>query len=161
MVGRIETNRLNLNLQSIDIQEFCRTIADEVSIAYKNSHEIKIKSGISKDTIESDPKILRYILTNLLSNAVKYSPNAKVVLLNLDIEDNKLSIKVTDYGIGILPQDQKYVFDPFFRGKNVEKIQGTGYGLSILKGCVETLKGSVHLDSTPGKGSTFKVNIPV
>jgi signal transduction histidine kinase len=85
----------------------------------------------------------------------------KVVLLNLESEDGELSIQVTDYGIGILPQDQKYVFDPFFRGKNVEKIQGTGYGLSILKGCVETLKGSIFLDSTPGKGSTFKIRIPI
>jgi signal transduction histidine kinase len=161
MVGRIETNRLNLNIQNIDIEEFCRTIADEVIIAYKNSHDIKIKTGISKNNIESDPKILRYILTNLLSNAVKYSPNGKVVLLNLESEDGELSIQVTDYGIGILPQDQKYVFDPFFRGKNVEKIQGTGYGLSILKGCVETLKGSIFLDSTPGKGSTFKIRIPI
>jgi signal transduction histidine kinase/Tfp pilus assembly protein PilF len=161
MVGRIETNRLNLNIQSIELTKFCRNLADEVSTAYRNSHEIKIKTEMNTDNLETDPKLLRYILTNLLSNAVKYSPNGKIVLVTLQKDDSELTIKVTDYGIGILPQDQKYIFDPFFRGKNVENIQGTGYGLAILKGCVETLKGSIHLDSTPGRGSTFSVKIPM
>ncbi len=161
MVGRIETNRVNINNQQIDIEEFCKTISDEVSLAYKNTHNIKIKTNLKQREIVTDPKLLRYILTNLLSNAVKYSPSAEVVLMTLDNTDNKLTIKVTDYGIGILPQDKKYVFDPFFRGKNVESIQGTGYGLSILKGCVETLQGNIELHSTPGKGSTFGVVIPL
>mgnify|MGYP006293016035 FL=1 len=160
MVGRIETNRVNLNEQDINIIEFSESISEEVIVAYKNSHKIKIKTDLNDPEIYTDPKLLRYILTNLLSNAIKYSPDSKAVVLSLEDFNNKLSIKVTDYGIGILPQDQKYIFDPFFRGKNVEKIPGTGYGLSILKGCVETLKGNIKLDSTPGKGSTFEVIIP-
>ena len=161
LVGRIETGRVNLNTQRMDIIEFAETIADEVTIAYKKTHEIKIKADLNNKEINADPKLLRYILTNLLSNAVKYSPSAKIVLLELIDFNDKFSIKVTDYGIGIIGKDQKYVFDPFFRGKNVEKIPGTGYGLSILKGCVDTLNGSIRLDSTPGMGSTFEVIIPM
>ncbi|MEG4326770.1 ATP-binding protein, partial [Microcoleus sp. herbarium5] len=108
-----------------------------------------------------DPKLLRHILTNLLSNAVKYSPLDSHIYFELNCQNNQeVTFKIKDAGIGIPLEDQEELFESYYRAKNVGKIPGTGLGLSIVKQCVELHRGQIEFSSEIGLGTTFIVRIP-
>lgn len=108
-----------------------------------------------------DQEILRNILINLLSNAIKYSPEGKDIELSSHISGSDIIITVKDEGIGIPSSDQKFLFQRFFRAKNVNTIQGTGLGLSIVKSYLELIGGTISFTSTENKGATFEINFPL
>ena len=102
-------------------------------------------------------------LTNLLSNAIKYSPDNGEIKVNLTKVDNNAEITVTDQGCGIAPENQKKIFDRFFRVENnIHTIKGTGLGLHLVKQTVEKYhNGKVFVHSDLGKGSTFGIVLPI
>jgi len=101
-------------------------------------------------------------LHNLLINAVKYNIQDPEVILEVNCDD-RLRISVTDNGIGIGREDQKHIFDKFYRVStgNVHKVKGLGLGLFYVKQIVEAHGGSIEVSSRPGKGSTFTIILPV
>jgi two-component system phosphate regulon sensor histidine kinase PhoR len=105
---------------------------------------------------------LTVALHNLLINAVKYNTQDPEVLLEVSCDD-RLRISVTDNGIGIGKEDQKHIFDKFYRVStgNVHKVKGLGLGLFYVKQIVLAHGGSVDVSSRPGKGSTFTINLPI
>src|SRR5207237_1666430 len=105
--------------------------------------------------------LLRQILTNLLSNAIKYSPDGGTVLFELSCHERVVTFRIQDKGIGISLEDQKQLFEPFYRAANVDKIKGTGLGLSIVKKCVDLHRGEIFVDSQVGLGTTFTVTLPL
>jgi signal transduction histidine kinase len=107
-----------------------------------------------------DQKKLRYILVNLLSNAIKYSPDGSPVNISTDNSPGKISIVVQDHGIGIPDEEQKYMYNKFFRAKNTGGIQGTGLGLTIVKRYAELMGGKVSFVSKAGEGTTFTLEFP-
>ncbi|MBI3243105.1 MAG: response regulator [Chloroflexi bacterium] len=108
-----------------------------------------------------NPIRLRQMAANLVENAIKYTPeNGTITVAVLEADDHEL-LSITDTGIGIPLADQPYVFDKFYRSKNVpEEVVGTGLGLSIVKSIVENHGGRIWVDSTPGQGATFTVVLP-
>ena len=102
------------------------------------------------------------LMNNLLSNAVKYSDKDPVIDIEGFTEDNKICVKVADNGIGISKNDQKHVFDKFYRAStgNIHKYKGLGLGLYYVKKIAEAHGGDVTVSSKPGKGSIFTVTIP-
>lgn len=102
-------------------------------------------------------------LTNLLSNAIKYSPDNGEIKVNLTKTGNNAEITVTDQGCGIAPENQKKIFDRFFRVENnIHTIKGTGLGLHLVKQTVEKYhNGKVFVQSDIGKGSTFGIVLPI
>jgi signal transduction histidine kinase len=109
------------------------------------------------------------VVVNLLSNAVKFTPNGGRVsvharqLNGVDGRDGLWAeVAVTDTGVGIAPQDQALVFEEFRQasGDVLRKAEGTGLGLALVKRFVELHGGAVTLDSTPGRGSTFRFTLP-
>jgi signal transduction histidine kinase len=108
-----------------------------------------------------DAQLLRHILLNLLTNALKYSPPESAVDCSVAAEDaGTLLFSVRDHGIGIPAQDLPRLFETFHRGANVGNVQGTGIGLHIVKQCVDLHRGSIDVDSTPGRGTLFHVRLP-
>lgn len=112
-----------------------------------------------------DPARLRQILVNLLGNALKFTP-AGNVLVRATVESNgpqeiQIGFAVTDTGIGIPPEKQKVIFDPFAQadGSMTRKYGGTGLGLSISMRLVELMGGRMGISSEPGKGSTFHFSV--
>ena len=95
-------------------------------------------------------------MNNLVSNAIKYSDEGKKIFVVSDV-NTRLHIEVRDNGIGIPKEEQKHLFNRFFRASNTGTAQGTGLGLHIMKHYVEMLHGHVKVDSEVGKGSTFTV----
>ncbi len=108
-----------------------------------------------------DEALLRHIFQNLLSNAVKYSGAARKVLFRVVCRGAKLVATVQDWGLGIPPEEQDTVFEPFSRASNTGTISGTGLGLSIVRKAVELHGGVISFVSVPGQGTTFTVELPV
>jgi signal transduction histidine kinase len=108
-----------------------------------------------------DEKLLYSILSNLLLNAIKYSPTGDDIILLLQKEGDRIIFQVQDGGIGISEEDKLRIYEPFYRGQNVENIIGTGLGLAVVKKCVELHGGEIALESEVGKGTRFTVKLPI
>ncbi len=125
-----------------------------------------IEPGLPR--ITGDSLALRHALQNLLANAAKYGGLAGRQRVEMsaravrNAKGQEIEIRVTDHGAGIPPEEQKRVFDAFFRGRKAvqDQIHGTGLGLHLVKRIVEAHGGTVSLESEPGAGSTFIVRIP-
>src|SRR5690606_36850712 len=104
---------------------------------------------------------LYQIFENLLSNAVKFSKNGGGIAFNVRYEEETLHATIQDAGTGIGKSAQDQTFDRFFMAKNVGIIEGSGLGLAIVMKCVDLTSGEISFESEVGKGTTFKVAIPV
>lgn len=108
-----------------------------------------------------DERLVKRILVNLLSNAIKYTPEGRLIRLRIAEEAENILIQVIDQGIGISVEDQKRLFEPFFRASNVKVISGIGLGLSIVRDCVTLHQGTITTESELNQGTTFTVRLPI
>jgi signal transduction histidine kinase len=113
--------------------------------------------------VSADPEHLRQILVNLVDNAVKYSPDGGHVLVRIEDRGGSVRFAVSDEGLGIPPNEQARIFDKFYRldPDLTRGVGGTGLGLYICRELVRRMAGRISVESTPGEGSTFVVDIPV
>jgi signal transduction histidine kinase len=100
------------------------------------------------------------MLSNLLSNAIKYSPQGGDVYLSLIYHADRVEIQVQDWGIGIPVEDQQNLFEPFYRGKNIKSIPGTGLGLVVVKKCVDLHQGTIEIVSVVERGTICLISLP-
>lgn len=158
-INRAETGKLEFNLKLLDLEKFCRNLVEEMQLTASNRYTITFSSQGSCKNAYMDEKLLRSILSNLLDNAIKYSLQSSNVHFTLVGEQGKATFRIQDEGIGILPADQQQLFEPFYRGKNVDSIAGTGLGLTVVKKCVDLHGGKITVDSEVGVGTTFTVTL--
>jgi two-component system phosphate regulon sensor histidine kinase PhoR len=106
---------------------------------------------------------MRQVADNLVSNAIKYTPRGGKVHVRLGVDGERVELSVEDTGIGIGARDRDQLFTRFFRSRQAEErsIQGVGLGLSITKSIVESHGGRIEVDSEVGRGSTFRVRLPL
>jgi PAS domain S-box-containing protein len=159
-VGTINLGKFDLNKKETDIEDFIQNIISEYfgnTLYY--SGIIFNRSGIKRKS-KIDELLMSQVLINLISNALKYSIGKSEPEVKLQYEKNSFTIQVKDYGIGIPKDQQKNIFNSFFRANNVENIQGTGLGLVIAKKFVEMHNGVISFKSIVDKGSTFKAKFP-
>lgn len=159
--GKADANKMEYKPKKMFLGAFVKELMDTIKAGIENEVTIKTDFGALPKTITSDSEILYQTFENLLSNAVKYSKDGGEVLFSLDYQDGILIGKVVDFGIGIPESEQSQLFDRFFRAKNVGIVEGSGLGLSIVKKCLEVLKGEITFESKIKKGTTFEVRIPV
>ena len=112
--------------------------------------------------LSGDREALTCALHNLLDNAVKYSGDSKKVWLDAEANNGELSIRVRDRGLGISEEDQKHIFEKFFRaqGEISQQVKGAGVGLSLVQHIVNAHGGSIEFESLAGQGSTFALHLP-
>ncbi|SIN65596.1 ATP-binding protein [Algoriphagus halophilus] len=159
--GKADADKMKYKPKKMFLGAFVKEVLDTVKAGVENGVTIKTTLGELPKTIVSDYDLLYQVFENLLSNSVKYSKDGQVVNFSLKFEDNQLKASFTDHGIGIPKKEQGQLFDRFFRAHNVGIIEGSGLGLSIVKKCVEVLKGEITFESVENKGTTFYVSIPV
>lgn len=160
-LGKLEEGRIDVNKESIHVPDFLKEIKEEITPTLKAGQELNISSDPAIEYIDSDPRILRNILFNLISNASKYSDEKRTVTIEYFKDGKSIGFAIRDEGIGIPLEDQKHMFDRFFRASNAGNVQGTGLGLHIVKRYVELLAGMISFSSEYGKGSVFTVVIPI
>jgi len=160
MLSKAEYGKVSLNLNPINATNFCTSILEELQPLVTDKHLINFRSHTDPVYANLDAKLLHHLLTNLLSNAIKYSPNGGQVSLELSCENQQIIFCVRDEGIGITAEDREKLFQQFERGANVGKIKGSGLGLCIVKHIVDLHGGTISVESTIGKGSTFIVTLP-
>jgi signal transduction histidine kinase len=159
-VTRAESGKLLVSATEFDLYQFCLSLIEEMQLLAGDNIQINLIYK-REPPICLDESLLQHILTNLLSNAIKYSRSSGAIDLEVENQRDRTIFKVRDRGIGISPEDREYLFEPFFRAKNVDKIAGTGLGLTIIKKCVDLQKGEIFIDSTLGVGTVFTVSLPV
>ena len=144
-----------------DVEEHCNEIVDDLQTIYKEK-EIEVSYAIEPDakTIYVDAFYFDSCLRNLLDNCIKYSGNNPIITIAAKKAKKSISIAIADNGIGISKEEQRKVFDQFFRSNEQSSVKGHGVGLSFVKQVVNSHGGSITLDSVPGNGSIFTIYIP-
>lgn len=145
----------------IDIGQFCLGIAEEVRIACCSNHDFSISIEENCGTALLDKTLLRRVVENLLSNAFRYTPAGGSVSFHVSLEDDRMLLVITDSGIGIPEECQSRIFEAFFRCCNVETRRGVGLGLSIVHEALSQLGGSISFESSAGKGTSMRAEIPI
>jgi PAS domain S-box-containing protein len=158
-VSRIASGRLELQLEEVDLTQ----VTNEVGLRF--SEEAK-RSGcqLTIDAVKPivgcwDRSRIDQVITNLLSNAIKYG-QGKPIDIGVTADDHRALLMVRDQGLGIADRDHARIFDRFERAASSRNYGGIGLGLWIVKQIVDTLGGTVSVDSEPGTGSQFTVELP-
>jgi signal transduction histidine kinase len=154
-------NRLEIIKEKVKLIELAHEVWDSLKFspeAENINFEVDIDENI---TVESDKNRLKVIISNLISNAIRYHDMRKekqYIRLKAEVKDRIFYLKVQDNGQGIASEYHTKIFDMFYRAN--EQSKGSGLGLYIVKEALMKLSGSIHLESSPGIGSTFTVRLP-
>jgi signal transduction histidine kinase len=161
--AKIEAAKSEPYYESLDAKTFAMDVINLYrSQAEKQGIELMVLNQGASPNIVIDATMFRQILSNLVSNAMKYTLKGSITIFLTEDTRNHI-IKVKDTGIGIDPKNKELIFDKFFRVRQPKEFperQGSGLGLSITKGLVEAMGGTIALDSRLGEGSTFTVRLP-
>lgn len=158
-LDKLEQGKIEMENVTFLLPEACHAVTEDLRELLKEGQNIHY-THTGDETVHCDRKILRNILVNLLSNAIKYSPEGKNIWLESEQNNGEVTIRVKDEGIGIPSDEQKHLFEKFFRARNAGEIQGTGLGLSIVRRYVELLDGSISFVSRAEQGTVFTVRFP-
>ena len=173
-VTKIEDNRMIINRRRFNITELMNQVVGEMEMIAKNK-SIKIlthfdSGGLGRQLVvapsyevNADPDRIREVISNLIDNAIKYSKESTTIDVSLKTDKKFITFSVTDMGIGITPEDQKHLFQKFYRVNNsfTRDVGGTGLGLNIARNLIEHFGGKISVNSQEGKGSTFSFTLPL
>ncbi len=153
---------LELNRQPIPLGDWLpRVVAPWRHAAHDKGLHWRANIADSLPVLDIDPDRLAQVLGNLLSNAIKYTPEGTVSVA-AHVQDDGVAIAVGDTGVGIAPEEQARIFEPFYRSQREKRFpQGMGLGLSIARDLVTAHGGRLEVDSTPNQGSRFTVWLPL
>jgi two-component system sensor histidine kinase VicK len=160
-VSILDAVKISLNKQVFHLDDLAKEIIEEAQIIVK-THEFyfkrcePVKICTVRDNISS-------VISNLVNNATKYSPHGSRIDVQCTIEEKMAMISVTDWGIGIKPEDAKRLFERFYRVESsvIGKISGFGIWLYLSAEIVNRHEGEINVESSPGKGSKFYFKIPL
>lgn len=159
--SRIEAGRLELRIREYDARSIARNAFDLFSSA-SSTHRLVLSVPDAPAPLHCDPLRIEQVLNNLLSNAVKYSPHGTRIELSVEPDGADVQFRVSDEGAGISPEDLQYIFEPFRRtGAVKDEVPGVGLGLSVAQRIVRAHGGRIEVESRIGKGTTFRVRLPV
>jgi signal transduction histidine kinase len=163
-LSKIEAGRMELEVSTFHLPS---ALSNAMTLirerAQRHAIELELRVDERLGEFSGDERKFKQIMLNLLSNAVKFTPDGGKVDVSATKLDGKVEVVVRDTGIGIAPEDQAAVFEEFKQvGRDrLKKAEGTGLGLALTKRFVELHGGAIRLESTPGKGSTFTVSLPL
>jgi signal transduction histidine kinase len=125
--------------------------------------ELRLSIQDKMPELEADPDAIQQAILNLLTNAMKYSGDAREIDLRVSARNGDAVIEVTDHGLGLAPEEQKHIFEKFYRAPSHEDrlIAGTGLGLTVVAHIAKAHGGRVEVESAPGAGSTFCLFLPI
>ncbi len=161
-VAKLQEGRMSFKLEDFDPTETIATVCEGFTQPAKDKG-LTLATDLSATAhITVDPERFRQVMVNLIGNAVKYTPSGSVRVAT-ELARGVFSVRVSDTGMGISSEDQKHLFEKFFRVKSEEtaRIQGTGLGLWITNHIVSQMSGSISVESIKSKGTDFIVSFPM
>jgi signal transduction histidine kinase len=163
--SRIESGRKTYDFEAVNPSDLVHSTLKTFDVQLKQrGFSVHVKEPDAPlPAIMVDPESIAQALINLLDNAIKYSGQAHEIEIVLERERGFAAMRVRDHGIGLSREDQRKVFEKFYRVCTglVHETRGSGLGLSLVKHIVEAHKGRVAVESEPGRGSTFTILLPV
>jgi signal transduction histidine kinase len=159
-LGRAEAGRLPCEPERVRLHALCQDLLSQAQSTASATHRLVLDLAGAPSEALLDAKLVRQIIGNLLGNALKYSPHGGTVSLAVRGEQGNVSFRVSDQGIGITPEDQTRLFEPFHRGSNVGTIPGSGLGLAITQRATALHGGTLAVESTVGAGTSITVTLP-
>lgn len=163
-VSRLEEGRFEFRFGAVDIYELTQEIVKELDANIKAGElNVGLEKPDKNAVVEADRDKIKMVLQNIIDNAVKYTPRGGFVKVKIVPRDVSVIFSVQDTGIGIAKEDQKFIFNKFFRARNAIMLQtsGSGLGLYIAKELTKHHNGRIWFDSEENKGSTFYIQLPV
>ena len=164
IVSRIEQGKLPPRKERIFLKDLIEKIIKEMEIFVQAANvKVEFKAEKNLPQILTDSSQLKLVIENLLNNAVRYAKGKGKIEINLEKKDKNLHFEIKDKGVGIPKNDQKYIFQKFFRSANAlrHQTEGSGLGLFIAKSIIEKLKGKIGFKSQEDVGSTFWFTLPI
>ena len=159
-ISRIESGRVTYRMRRID----CRPIITEILEVHKiqakeKNIEVFYKFSDERHDISADPDALKQVFSNLFGNAIKFTPENGQIRVRLFKTVNKVSLEISDTGMGIPEKEKDKIFEKFYRVYRPGlETKGTGLGLSIVKEILDAHKAEIEIESEENKGTTFRVN---
>ncbi len=153
--GKIEPS-LTPNDLALVVRDTCARVHETMP-----SRVIEVDTAGLPPSVICDANLIEHVITNLLSNALKYSSRTQKVIVRGGTEGAMAVIAITDFGVGIAPDDQPQIFDRFFRANNARSVAGTGIGLTLARYIADLHGGDITVESALGAGSTFSLRLPI
>jgi heavy metal sensor kinase len=162
-ISRLEAGEARVQPVRLDFAELARTTADQMKLLAEEKHISIICDATDPLEVEADPSRLKQVVVNLLDNAIKYTPEGGNISISIARRDDHAVLEVADRGLGISADDLPHVFERFYRADKARSRQmgGTGLGLSIVRSICQAHGGRVTVNSAEGRGSLFRVELPV
>ena len=155
---KIEKGKVSPKFETFRFKRLIEQVCDKFALEKQGRSFDCYHTGLEEICL--DKGIVEHIATNLVSNAIKYSPDETKITIRTSVTKQTAELSVRDQGIGISREDQKHLFERFFRASNTGNVRGTGLGLHIIKRYADLTNATINVMSEVGKGSEFKVVFP-
>lgn len=160
-LDKLDQGKVASTPSQFDFTKFIDETVEDYTETSDKDHGFEVTHQEKGLSIFQDKEMIRNVVINLISNAMKYSPDQSTVFIRTRREGENVVIEIQDQGMGIPAEDQKHLFERFFRAKNVTNLQGTGLGLNIVKRYLDLMGGGIDFRSKENVGTTFIVTLPV
>lgn len=158
---KLEAGKVEPTFIKFDLVKFSEDITEEMQMVAKQNQNIIYQHTGINNTVNLDPNLLKNCIFNLIGNAIKYSGENTFIEFNTEINDQYCTIVIKDDGIGIPENDQKHLFEAFFRAHNTGNIPGTGLGLNIVARYTNLMYGHIDFKSHVNHGTIFTLSFPM
>ncbi len=159
-LASLDSEHQTLMLQQYRLDEQIRHVVMALEPQWIKKN-IEIDLDLSNVQIEADKDLLEQVWLNLVTNAVKYTPENGFVKISIHQKNEEIYVKIKDNGIGIIEEDQKYIFESFYKVDKSRTLKGSGLGLAITKKIVRLHEGAIRVESKKEQGSIFTVTLPI
>jgi signal transduction histidine kinase len=159
VMGRAEAAGLKPRFEPCDLFKICTRNCDDMRVLHEGRTLVCESTGTVRDVL-ADHELIDHIVSNLLSNALKYSAAPTPVHCKLHYNTHSMTLHIQDQGIGIPSEELAQIGEPFFRAHNVQDMEGTGLGLSLVYKIAHVHHGDVHIDSRLNEGTSVYVTLP-
>ncbi|MBP1993722.1 sensor histidine kinase [Paenibacillus eucommiae] len=158
----LESHSQQLRLVTFSLDEQIRRVIVAIQPQWSARH-IRFDLNLKAVSLTADPDLLNQVWTNILGNSIKFSMDGEMISVSIKQDIKNVTVRISDTGIGISLEDQKRIFDRFFKAdrSHSRKYGGSGMGLAIVKQIVSLHQGDIRVESEPGRGTTFIVTLPI
>ena len=165
LASHLDSGRLKFASAPVDVRALVADVVESMQMHLQNGVTLQLDAPTTAlPTVSVDAIKLNRVLQNLVENAIKYSPEGGPVVVRVEAgDDGRVRFQVIDAGLGIPRADQERIFEKFYRADPLlaRGVGGTGLGLYICRELVQRMGGAIEVESEPGKGSTFTMELPV